>query len=338
MRAGPVTLLLAVAFVLASCTGEVARREGTRSDATKLRVASAPYLAFAALHVAKGEGIYERYGLDVELVPLPGTEIAVPLLVDGKIDVLPGQLAPGLLNAIGRGAPVRLVGKMHDAVSAGCSPLHLVTRPGLQGQARGGVLPVRRLSINKQAVMRYVSDRALASRGFVLDSLETVDIPEAAEPEALATGAVDAALTGEPFFSRTVRAGKAEPWIAITDAIPDAEITLLFFGRRVLEEEPDAGVRFLAAHAEALRLLSEGKTERNLTLLAQATREDPEVLRAACWPFGPTDGRVRMPAVMDFQRWALARRLLDSLVSPERLWDGRFLDSARAIALPSSTR
>lgn len=330
-RIKPVRMLLLL-VALAACAPQGEQRRAADESPFRLRVASAPYLAFAPLHVAKAEGIYARHGLDVELVPLPGTEIAVPLLVDGQIDVLPGQAAPGLFNAIGRGVPIRLVAKVHDAASAGCSAIHIVTRPGLQEAGAGTRLPIRRVSINKQAVMRYLADTALASRGFRLDSLQMVDIPNAAEPEALASGAVDAALAGEPFFTRTVRAGRAEAWIAITDVLPDVEVTLIFFGRRLLGEHRDIGARFLAAHAEALRLLSSGKSDRLVAILAEATKEDPEVLRAACWPFGPTDGRVRLGAVRSYQRWAFAHGLLDSLIADDRLWDGSFLDAAEAIA------
>lgn len=331
MTRGRITPALAVLLSAVACSATSERRSVVDGEPFRLRVASAPYLAFAPLYVAKAEGIFARHGLDVELVALPGTEVAVPLLVDGKIDVLPGQAAPGLLNAIGRGAPIRLVGKVHDAARGGCSPMHIVTRPGLQRSSAGARLPIRRVSINRQALMRYLSDAALASRGYRLDSLQMVDIPNAAEAQALESGAVDAALAGEPHFTRTVRAGKAEQWIAIADAMPDVEITLIFFGRRLLGEHREVGARFLAAHAEALRTLGAGKTDRLVSILADATGEDPEVLRAACWPFAPTNGRVRLDALMGFQRWALARGMLDSLIADDLLWDGRFLEAAHRL-------
>jgi NitT/TauT family transport system substrate-binding protein len=297
-----------------------------------LRVVNAPYLAFVPLHVAQAEGYFTRQGLEIEFVPMPGTEVAVPMLVDGSVDVLPGQAAPGLLNAIGRGVPIRLVGKLHDAVSGGCSSIVIVARPGLLEKAKGsGPPPIARVSLNRQAVMRYLADAAFRSVGISLDSLNVVDIPEAARPAALASGAVDATLAGEPFLTRTVRAGQGTPWIRIIDVLPDVEISLIFFGRRLIEQDPDAGTRFMVAYLQALRQLSQGKTPRNLELMAQATGDDPKLLRAACWPFGPTDGRVRMASVMSFQTWADAHGLLDRIVPAAQIWDPRFVDGAHRI-------
>jgi ABC-type nitrate/sulfonate/bicarbonate transport system substrate-binding protein len=207
-----------------------------------------------------------------------------------------------------------------------------VTRPGLRAGTNGpDASAVRRVSLNRQAVMRYLADAAFRSVGLALDSLEVVDIPEAARPAALASGAVDAALAGEPHLTRTVRGGQARPWIPITAVLPEVEVSLLFFGRRLVEREPEAGTRFMVAYLQALRQLSEGKTPRNVELLAQATGDDPELLREACWPFGPTDGRVRMESVMGFQEWASAHGLLDRIVAADQIWDARFVRAAGEI-------
>jgi len=321
-RVIPVWLGLLAAAACADSSGQ--------DTLVHLRVATAPWLAFAPLHVAMAEGYFRQAGLEVELVRMAGTEIAVPLLIDESIDVLPGNLAPGVLNAIARGARIRLVGKVQDPVTGGCSSISILARPGLLDSAAGRVAPtsVQRISLNRQVAMRYLADVALASMGVALDSLEVVDIPTAAQPEALASGAVDAALAGEPFLSRTLQARKGDVWIPIVDVIPDAEVSLLFFGRRLLEEDREAGVRFLAAYQRALRQLAEGKTERNVALIAEATGDDPELIRQACLPFGPTDGRVRMASVMRFQEWAARRGLLDQVVPADVLWDSTFIERA----------
>lgn len=316
------------AAVVASCGGDAGDADG--GGAVHLRVATAPYLAFAPLYVAQEQGYFAAEGLDVEFVHLVGSEIAVPLLVDGSLDVLPSQASPGLLNAINRGAAIRLVGRVHDATSASCSPIRIVARPGLlAGSVRGRRPPVRRVSLNRQAVMMWLADEAFASVGLDMDSLEIVDIPNAVEADAIESGAVDAALAGEPWLSRTLAAGKADSWIRITDVMPDVEVTLLFYGERLVERDRDAGVRFLRALDSALRKLSEGPTSENVALLADVTGEDPAVIRGACWAFAPGDGRVRLESVMRFQDWAARRGLIDRVVTGAELWDGGFVDRVR---------
>jgi NitT/TauT family transport system substrate-binding protein len=318
----------AVAIALAgvpACTGSGAPGARSEDDLIHLRVATAPYLAFAPLYVAQEQGYFADEGLDVEFVHFAGSEIAVPALVAGSIDILPSQASPGLLNAIGRGAVIRLVGRVHDATSSDCSPIRILARPGLLEEPEvSGHPPVRRVSLNRQAVMMWLADEAFASVGLNLDSLEIVDIPNAVEADAIESGAVDAALAGEPWLSRTVSAGKADPWIAITDVMPDVEVTLLFYGARLIERERDAGARFLRALDSALRMLGQGPTSDNVELLAKVTGEDPAVLRGACWSFEQGDGRVRIESVMRFQNWARRRGLIDRILTGPQLWDPGF--------------
>lgn len=327
-----VASLLIGALGFVSC-GRPPAADVASDGMVRLRVVTAPWLAFAPLHVAQAEGYFAQQGIEVEFVPMTGTEVAVPLLVNGSVDVLPGPVSPGLLNAIARGAPIRLVGKVQDAVSGGCSSIAIVARPGLLQESGGRPVPsqVRRASLNRQAVMLYLADVAFESVGLDMDSMEVVDVPNASEQEALATGAVDAALAGEPFLTRTLEAGTADLWVPVLDAMPDAEISLLFFGRRLIEDDSAAGTRFMVAYLQALRQLAEGKTERNLELIAQATGDDTELLRRACLPFGPTDGRVRMESVMKFQEWAESRGLIDHAVQADRLWDPRFVERANRV-------
>ncbi|MDH3734137.1 MAG: ABC transporter substrate-binding protein [Gemmatimonadota bacterium] len=307
-------------------------------------VVAQPYLTYGALWLAETEGLFERRGLDVELMRMAGTEPAVPLLVRGDVDVLTAHPAPGLLNAILRGARVRMVAAAGGEGIGGCSYLAVLARPGLlphiepadsrSGEgSRSSSAPaaVSRVSVNRQAVMRYVADRILARRGLDLDDLHIVDVPPAARIEALRTGAIDATLAGEPFLTRTLTAGAGEVWSTLDEALPGSRLSFLFFGPRLLDADRDVGERFLAAYLEALDQLAAGKTPRNRDRLAQAIEEDAEVLGQACWPFADADGRPEPDMLMDFQTWAVERGLLDEIVPLERLWDDSLLTRAHAI-------
>jgi NitT/TauT family transport system substrate-binding protein len=296
-----------------------------------------PYLEFAPIHLAQSEGIFSAHGLDVELVPMPGTEASVPLLIAGSVDVLPGQTAPGLLNAIARGERIRMVAQLNRGEGRSCSTLALVARPGLLGNgvAPGRAPRIRRISVNKQAVMVFFVEEALASVGVRLDTLERVYLPQAAEPDALVSGAIDVALTNEPQLTAMLRGGQAVPWIGQEDVLPGFRLTMLFFGRRLLDDDRDAGARFIAAYLEANRRLAEGATARNLERVARFIGEDPARLPSICWPFQPTDGQIRTDYLLRFQRFALERGWIDRLVPPDELIDAGFLPRASS---PTASR
>ena len=299
---------------------------------TRLRVVTQPYLVYAPLAVAWNEGYFSEQGLEVELVPMTGSERALPLLVSGRVDVLPANPAPGFFNAIIREQPIRIVSEVNRAGTAGCSPISMLARPGLlEGTPTGAVPTVRRISVSKQAVMRYLAEHALAHVGVEMDSIQLVDIPPAVRPDALASGAIDAILAGEPFLTRTLETRKAARWVGVHEALPGTQFSFIFFGRRLLEQDRDAGERFLAAYLRALRELGEGKTPENISLVARATGEDVALLSRMCWPFDRTDGRINVESVLHFQEWAVEQRLLDEVVSAEDFWDPSFIDRAHRL-------
>ncbi len=106
---------------------------------------------------------------------------------------------------------------------------------------------------------------------------------------------------------------------------------MVFFGRAFLDEDPDAGNRFMLAYLRAVRHYNRGKTARNLESVARHTRLDRSIVEAACWPAIRDDGAVNLESIADFERWAIGRKLLDAALPSGTIWDGRFVDHANGI-------
>jgi len=77
-----------------------------------------------------------------------------------------------------------------------------------------------------------------------------------------------------------------------------------------------------------VRQYNEGKTERNLDILEQATELDRDLLEQGCWPPIIIDGSHDLQSMIDFQSWAQEKDLLDNIATEEQMWDSRFLDYA----------
>ena len=84
----------------------------------------------------------------------------------------------------------------------------------------------------------------------------------------------------------------------------------------------------MAAYLEGVRLYQEGKTRRNIRILAERTGLDRDLLETACWPTLRSDGRIDFEAVDAYQSWALEKGLLDRMISGEEFSDIRFLETA----------
>ena len=296
----------------------------------KVRVMIQPYLGNAPILIALEEGYFAEQGLDVELITMNAVDMAVPLLINGDLDVIAGAAAPGVMNAVLRGVSIRAVAERGSYARDGCTRLAILTRPGLLAQHAGrpGPPPIKRISLNPVAPMLYAVDRVLASAGVDLDTLESVQIPDAAEIEALLEGRIDAAFTGEPWLTRAIERGAGEIWLRTEDVLPGEAYAFNFYGPRLLEREPDIGRRWMVAYLKGVHRFREGRTPETIALVARVTGEDPAMLARMCWPTFTPDGRVDPATIASYQRWAVEHGFIDPSAATVSLWDGSFVDAA----------
>ena len=285
-----------------------------------VRVAMQPYLSYAPVLIASEEGYFRDQGLDVRLLVLGRSEQTLVAMLSGEADVWPGTITPGFLRAIALGGGIRIVGDKGYLSADGCTYVGIALRKGLDPATAAGSL--RRFNHNREGANSYLADRMLASRGVNVDSLELVAIPAEAMPGALADSVLDASASAEPYLSRAAQAGSL--WIRAQDVAPDYQWGVLTFGTRLLTERPDLGERFLAAYRRGAAQANLGKTPHNLEVLSRATGMTLEELRNTCWPTFREDGRIRLQDILDYQRWARAHGLLDTVATPEQLYDSSF--------------
>ena len=116
--------------------------------------------------------------------------------------------------------------------------------------------------------------------------------------------------------------------VATSDEVaPGHQSSVIVYGKRLLEDDPDLGRRFMRAYVRGARRFSEGKTDRNVEIMAKRMKLPPEVIREACWYKTMNDGRIDPRAVQPFFDWALEKKYLDAPVTVE-WWNPTFLDAA----------
>ena len=92
------------------------------------------------------------------------------------------------------------------------------------------------------------------------------------------------------------------------------------------EERRRAMLHIMVDMNEANRRLAEGKTRQNLALVAEFLGEEVAALEDICWPFQPTDGRIRADHLTQFQEWMLERGWIDRIIGTDELIDPAFLE------------
>lgn len=290
---------------------------------TKLRVAFLPHLSWGPIMIAQAEGFFTDAGLDVELVPALRSEESLVALVTGDIDVRPGPLNAAFLSAIAQGAKVRIAAGQGYLDPKGCTYFAIVLRPGLDPSS---ATAIKRMRTSQDGATRYIVSQMLVPHHVDLNAIETIRIPEAVMSSSLERGAIDAVAVSEPALTRVAKIGTV--WLRGQDAVPNFQWGAIGFGERLLQKDRAAGARFITAYNRGVAQYLEGKTDRNVAIIAAATGESEEMTREACWPSFRADSRVEWESIAQFQRWANTEKLMEHTVTRDQAWDSAFVSAS----------
>ncbi len=110
--------------------------------------------------------------------------------------------------------------------------------------------------------------------------------------------------------------------------IPNIQLSINIYGPNFLEKHPELGKKYMIAYLKGVRQYNQGKTDRNVEIIAKYTDMKPEEVKQSCWIAMNANGMINNTGIAGFQEWALARGFLVSLVSPEKLMDMSFAQYA----------
>ena len=319
------TALLFATVVTIGCGKDSARDSANAGAAQqaplrKLRVASQDHLSQAPIMLATAEGFFRDEGLDIEFVTGTRSQETLVALVTGDIDVRPGPIHAGFLSAIAQNARIRAVADEGYLAKDACPYFGIMLRNSLDTT---GSPQIKRIRAGSDGPSRYITERLLASRNIPIKSLEVVNLPEVVMYGSLENGAVDAIATTEPTLSRLKPISRL--WLHGQQVTPDMQCGVIAFSERLLTTDRDLGVRFLRAYRKGVAQLAQGKTERNIEIIAKATGDPVDVIRNACWPSFRADSRINWASVEEFQVWARANGMMEHVVTQEQAWDSSFL-------------
>ena len=316
------------AVLLAACS----RRPTAPEGRPRISVAEHPRSSVAPLYVAADAGYFADEGLDVTLKRVDiSSPASLAALVHGDLDVsLTGPRA-SFLNAVARGAKVRIVAGEGYLDPAACTQFAWVVRRDW-ADADGRVDPRRlqgaRGRYDPMTFSAFETSRALATVGLTLDDLKKAPIPSELSSSAVLHGDVDIAYLPTLQLAKALATGRVVIWKKVSDVVPNAQIFSLAFAERLLGRDREAGIRFLTAYLRAVRELRRGWSPKTAEILAKRFQITPEEVRAECWPSFRPDGRIEEPSWLDFQEWVRPQGGLDRVLRPEEFMDSSLLAEA----------
>lgn len=300
-------------------------------------------LSSVVAHIALAEGYFADEGLDIKLFWANSSAIVIPSLAQGKVDVsTTGQFDASFINVIERGARIRLVAARTVHTAGACGYFSFVARSDLIDSGRleePALLSGLRIGTERTAGSYYYWSLLLARSRLTFDDVEIVNVPDPVKPDAFALGRIDVTSQAEPWVTRSVQTGKARIWKSVADLLPNHQSSFLVFGRRLLDDRPDLGRRFLSAYMRAVhQYVAGGKSPRNIEIVASQTKMGRDELREMCWPQVVVDGQIDPSSLQQYQEWALEEGLIDAIAPFEQLVDDRFLPPSDGIVNTGPTR
>ena len=188
-----------------------------------------PIISFGPLYFAKEEGYFEQQGIHLVLEKFSSTSTALPLLLNGDIAVTGGQLSPGMVNAIAKGAHIRMVADKGTIFQGSCNSSAFLVRKDLV--ERGIIKTVADLKGKKIAIgidQSYGLFRIREKGNLTIDDFELHDMPREAIPMAFETGSIDGAYLMEPYITQAVMNGKAVVFVPGDAFIPNYSTPLVY--------------------------------------------------------------------------------------------------------------
>jgi NitT/TauT family transport system substrate-binding protein len=187
----------------------------------------------------------------------------------------------------------------------------------------------RNTSITPGNISDYATDVMLSQAGLArADIVEGPPVDQATSIEALNSGTLDFIVITEPWVTRARKAGAADVWIPVSDLFPEFSVAALLYGPSMFELEPEVGGRFMAAYLKAVEQYNEGKTERNVEIIANFTQLTPDEVKEVCWPSFRADGKIDTDTLLQFENWANEKGYIDAVLPIEQIWDPQFVDAA----------
>ena len=328
-------LVLALGLILSACGSPATAVPATEAVVTvpatqvpteaaalvTLKIAVLPIIDTLPMYVAQQEGLFAKYGVNVEFVTVASAPERDQLLAAGQADGAVNEtLADMLFNKDSiqmqavRYALRPTEGHGHFFILASAQS-GITTPEGLKGVEIG---------VSQGTVIEYVTERLLQSAGLTADEIKTIAVPKIPDRMALlASGELKAGVLPDPLASLAVQQGA----VIVTDdsAHPEYGFSVISFRKAVIDANPEAIKGFLAAIEEATSLLNADAVQYANVLSDQKLVPPPLIGKFQVPPF-PTAGVPTEAEWNDALAWAKEKGMLSVDVS--------YADSVNATLLP----
>jgi len=232
--------------------------------------------ASKALYYAKASGIFQRYGLDVDISLINSGAAGMAALVGGTLDVVSTSMV-GVCQAHLRAIPLELIAP---------ASLYNTERPAVLLLVRSdSTLKTGRDLSGKSLGSASLGDLYTAAAFAWVDNnggdhraMHGVEIPQGALLAALDGGRIDVATIASPYLEPALASGRVRVLAKSLDSIaPHFEVSGYVTSTDILAKQESAMKRFAQAMHESIRYTN-AHLDQTVALVAGYSGVDPAVI------------------------------------------------------------
>lgn len=266
--------LVSLLFLGVCFPGAVWHSRAVAAEVERLNVVySSIAAASVSTWVPKEAGIYKKYGLDVNLVYVAGSQ-AIATLISGDAQIVQGSGAAAILSRLA-GSEVKMVGAVINVI-----PMSLVTSPDISSpkELKGKTLGVSRYgSLTDLGLQKAMSEWGLDPAKDI-KTIQTGGVPE--NLLFMQQGVIKGALISSPTLEKAKEMGYRE-LLNLADLKFRYPATALVATDSFIKNRPQTLERFLKATLEGTKY-AKGNPEFTIKLLGKYARtSDTKLLAGA---------------------------------------------------------
>ncbi len=309
-------------------------------DLQKIKVGFVPVLVFAPVFVAQELGYYAEEGLDVQLEPFPGGSDPVVLTATGELDAAFVGVGPAFWNGAAQDLPIKIIAPGHAEGDPVATPI-MISRKSCEDGTITSVadLKGKKVSVNARGATEYWLNAALSTGGLTIDDIQLEVLPFPDAVAALESGAVDAAMVGEPLATKAEQDGIAVR-LSTDFPVQDIQPTAIIGNEQWMTDHPEQAEAFVTGYMRASRLLAEGGLDDPAVqaIIEKYTGVPASLVAASVQPVFSSDGFIAFEGLSKLQTFFRERDQLeyDTDLDPYSLADETFVMAAMAEINPNS--
>jgi NitT/TauT family transport system substrate-binding protein len=287
-----------------------------------------PNLGYAPIVIAMEEGFFADENVEISPQTIDSNQ-AMLAITTGDLDVLSSPVRAGLFNMMARGVNLQIVADRGHSRRDGCNAeAFLAPVATAERVARRGTFKGEKFALIRGGNTEYLIERVLETNGLTRADIELVQLPQGDMISSVGRRIDAIRYTVEPHLSRLVGEGTMKVVVEMEQIAPGNQLSVIVFGPRLLETEPEVGRRFIRAYLRGVRRYNEGKTDRNVAIIAKHTKLPQEMIRRACWQTMSSDGHIDPEAMQPFLTWARKVGYIEADVPVARWWNPSYVEAA----------